>query len=204
MVARVGRRESAARSRELLLEGAIALLRTEGAAAVTTGRVAGAAGLSQSSFYAHFADRDACLEAAADAIGGRVIARLARTRGRIDPADVRGSLRRVYGSILTAFLAEPELTRIFLRHRSDETSPLGRAFRRRVDEARAQVVSILEAFGLGGDARAARAWAELLVAATLGLLEAVAFERVTSRKRVIDVLTDVTGAGLRALRSLEG
>jgi len=51
-------------TRQRLLTTALALLRAEGAAGVTTGRVAAGAGLSQSGFYRYFADLDACIDAA--------------------------------------------------------------------------------------------------------------------------------------------
>ena len=125
---RLTRKESTELTRRRLIDGAIEILRRDGVAAATTGRIASAAGLKQPSFYVHFADRDQVFEAAAAEIGRRVIGILKRQLRAIDRAHPRRSIRATYAAMTTAFLSEPELTRIFLRHRIDDGTVLGRHF----------------------------------------------------------------------------
>jgi AcrR family transcriptional regulator len=195
---RLSRLESSQVMRRRLILGAIDLLREHGVAGATTGRIATAAGLKQASFYAHFADRDACLEAAADEIGGQVLERLRSQQAGIDPRDLRRSIHGIFDSMFGVFVAEAELSRLFLRHRSDETSGLGRGFRRLLDRARADLVASFHLYGLTRSAGEAQAHAELLVAATLGALEAVLDERLT-REIALDNITAVTFAALSSL-----
>ncbi|WP_394850908.1 TetR/AcrR family transcriptional regulator [Pendulispora brunnea] len=199
MVLAITRKESNELTRKRLVNGAIDLLREKGVAAATTGRIAKAAGIKQSSFYAHFADRDEVLEVAAAEIGGRVLEKLKRQHAKLDPADVSGSVRRAFRAMGTAFLSEPELTRIFLRHRSDDTSPLGRSFRRLLDRARVELKESFHLYGLAPRPVVAECYAEIIVASTLGLLEAVLDGRVHDADAALDVLGGVTFTALRAL-----
>jgi AcrR family transcriptional regulator len=195
---RLSRRESKELTRKRLIDGAIALLRREGVAAATTGRIAEAAGIAQSSFYGHFSDRDECLEAAAAQIGGYVLHKIREQQADVTPTDLRASIERIYASVLDAFLAAPALTRIFLRHRDDDSSALGRAFRALIDRARADLQASFTRYGLS--APLARAtdipiYADLLIGATLAGVENLLSQR-GSRATVLTALTDSTYATL--------
>src|SRR5271166_1976965 len=85
-------RRSTELTRRRLVDGAVDILRREGLAAATTGRIASAAGLKQPTFYVHFTDRDEVFEAAADEIGRRMLEKLQRQHTKFDPKDVRRSL----------------------------------------------------------------------------------------------------------------
>lgn len=193
------RRESAELTRRRLVEGAIAILRREGVAAATTGRIAHAAGLKQPSFYAHFADRDAILHAAATEIARRVLGRLQREITKFDPANVRGSVRGAYAALIAAFLSEPELTRIFLRHRADDGTVLGRVFRGMLDRARADLLESLPRYGLHVGREKAESYVELQVASVLGTLEGLLDGRLRDRDAAVDALAATTIAVLRSL-----
>lgn len=193
------RRESKELTRRRLIDGAIDLIRAEGLAAATTGRIARAAGIRQSSFYGHFPDRDACLEAAADQIGSTVLEKVRRQHARFDAGDLRASVRRGFGSALAAFTSEPELGRLFLRHVADDESPMGRAFRRIVDRARLDLKEAFRRFGIDLAAEDAQVFAELLINATFGLADALLHERVRDRDAALDGVTMVTLAALRAV-----
>jgi TetR/AcrR family transcriptional regulator, fatty acid biosynthesis regulator len=196
----LGRKEAKEVTRRRLIDGAIDILRREGVAAATTGRIAEAAGIAQSSFYGHFTDRDQCLEAAAELIGGYVLHQVRKQRSQLDPRDLRASLRALYASVVQAFLSAPELTRIFLRHRTDDQSALGRAFREQVDRARVDLDASLRAFGVT-DAEPALTpvYVELLITGTLGVVEGLLDERIPDREAAIDGITNVTHAGLFSL-----
>ncbi|HLK38466.1 MAG TPA: TetR/AcrR family transcriptional regulator [Polyangiaceae bacterium] len=196
------RKEVTEITRRKLIDGAIEILRREGVAAATTGRIAAAAGLKQPSFYVHFKDRDEIIGAAAAEIGQRMLDRLQRQITRYDPAHARASLRQACNAMFGAFLAEPELTRIFLRHRNDDETVLGRVFGRFVQGARAQLRDAI----LASPRRVARvspqtadASVEVVVAALLGLLEGLVYGRVDDIDVAADVMTRMTAGVLRPL-----
>lgn len=198
MPVQLTRRESSAVTRRRLIDAAIDLLRAEGAAAATTGRIAGAAGLAQASFYAHFRDRDACLEAAALEIGELVLARLRAALLPIDERDLRGSIRRVYAALLDVFMVERELTLLFIAHRADASSPLGAGLRSSLARARADLVTAIRLYGVRPSAAEAACYAEILVSVMLGLAESVLAGRV-ERELGLDATADVTYSALRGL-----
>jgi AcrR family transcriptional regulator len=197
--ARLTRRESTELTRRRLIDGAIEILRQEGVAAATTGRIASAAGLKQPSFYVHFADRDEILHAAAVEIGQRMIAKLEGELSGIDAADARRSIRAAHAAIVDTFLGEPELTRIFLRHRTDDSTVLGRAFRRLLDEARGQLANSLLRHGIAVPRPTAEVYVELQVATVLGMLEGLLDGRLTDRAAAVDAVARVTGAMMHSL-----
>lgn len=185
-------------TRQRLIDGAVDILRREGLAAATTGRIASAAGLKQPTFYVHFEDRDEVFEAAAEEIGRRMLEKLQRQHTKFDPRDVRRSLAATYRSILAAFLSEPELTRIFLRHRADEGTVLGRVFSRQVREARQAMAQNAPFYGapVGGAPAVVEAYVEIIVSSVLGVVEALLDGRVRDRDAAIDALADVTVTAL--------
>jgi AcrR family transcriptional regulator len=197
--ARLTRKASTELTRRRLIDGAIEILRRDGFAAATTGRIASAAGLKQPSFYVHFEDRDQVFEAAANEIGRRVIEILKRQLTAIDRTHPRRSIRAAYAAVTAAFLSEPELTRVFLRHRVDDGTVLGRTFRSLLDQVRGELVESIGRWGVALPRSAAEAHIELLVAATLGLLEGLLDGRLHDREPVIDAISNVTLAMFRSL-----
>ncbi len=196
------RRESTAVVRRRLLTAAVDLLRAEGATAATTGRIARGAGLAQASFYAHFRDRDACLEAAATEIGEHVLARLRGALLPIDGRDLRGSIRRVYAALLDVFLGDRELTLLFIAHRADPSSPLGVGLRNSLGRARADLITAIRLYGVRPSAAEAACYAEILVSVMLGLAESVLTGRV-ERELGLDSVADITHGALRHLLTPE-
>jgi AcrR family transcriptional regulator len=196
---RLTRKASTELTRRRLIDGAIEILRRDGVAAATTGRIASAAGLKQPSFYVHFADRDQVFEAAANEIGRRVLGILKRQLTAIDRTRPRRSIRAAYAAVTEAFLSEPELTRIFLRHRIDDGTVLGRTFRRLLDQVRGELVESIGSYGIALPRGAAEAHIELLVAASLGLIEGLLDGRLRDREAGVDALSGATIAMFRSL-----
>jgi AcrR family transcriptional regulator len=197
--ARLTRKASTELTRRRLIDGAIEILRRDGVAAATTGRIASAAGLKQPSFYVHFADRDAIFEAAAVEIGRRVIEMLKQQLTEFDPTHARRAIRAAYASMTAAFLSEPELTRIFLRHRTDDGTVLGRTFRKLLDQARNEIVESLGRYQVVLPRDTAEAHIELLVAGLLGLLEALLAGRLRDENAAVDAIAGATTAMFRSL-----
>jgi AcrR family transcriptional regulator len=196
---RLTRKASAELTRRKLIDGAIEILRRDGVAAATTGRIASAAGLKQPSFYVHFEDRDQVFEAAANEIGRRVMEILKRQLTDVDLAHPQRSIRAGYAAMTAAFLSEPELTRLFLRHRIDDGTVLGRTFRRLLDLARGQLVEGVARYGVVVPRDVAEAHSELLVAGVLGLLEGLLEGRLRDQEAAVDAISNVTIAMFRSL-----
>jgi TetR/AcrR family transcriptional regulator, transcriptional repressor for nem operon len=85
------------KTRAQILEAAMALLVSEGPAAVTIHGVMRAAGLSHGGFYAHFDSRDALLEAAISAAAARTLGGLFAGADPTNDADPRDVIGRYLG-----------------------------------------------------------------------------------------------------------
>jgi AcrR family transcriptional regulator len=185
-------------TRRRLIDGAVEILRREGVSAATTGRIAGVAGLKQPTFYVHFTDRDEVFEAAAAEIGQRMVAKLERLHTKFDPGNPRTSLRAMYAAIVASFLADSELTRIFLRHRADDGTVLGRMFALQLQQARKAIMESLPLYGVSAPRPISEAYVEIIVSAVLGVLEALVDAGLKDREVAVDALTDVTANVLQS------
>ncbi|NOY92539.1 MAG: TetR/AcrR family transcriptional regulator [Deltaproteobacteria bacterium] len=190
--------EAKQRTRGRLIEATLEVLYREGEAKLTTGRVAAAAGVAQPTFYVHFASMDEALTEAAERVSERVRVRLRDYREGLGVESPREAVARTFSSSLRALLAEPHMTELFLRHRRDVSSPLGRRFRQTIDAARHDLREDLLRMGLVKHEETAAVQAELLVgmvlAATEGLLDGRLLEIATASR----ALTEVAEHFLRA------
>ena len=194
------RNKSSESTRHKLVEGAIEILRHEGLNAATTGRIAQAAGLKQPTFYAHFADRDAVLEAAAIEICRRMAERLASHLTGFDSSDKAAALRSTYEALISGYLAHPELTRLFLRHRIDDGSPLGRVFSRFLASSRALLSQRFSKFIAAVGEECVNVHIEMLQANMLGVVEALVEHRLRDRDLAVRAVIAAESAGLQWLR----
>jgi TetR/AcrR family transcriptional regulator, fatty acid biosynthesis regulator len=204
-VAKLSRREAKALSRQRLIDATIEILVGEGPGALTTGRVARAAGLSQPSFYVHFRDMDEALEVAAQTIGERIRQTLVEARRRLKTDRSRSALSEAFGVALDAFLSQPVCTQVLLRYRRDETTPVGRYAQALLETLRGDLVADCRAMGLD----AARApglelFAEYTMAMTLSTVEGILDGRLSDRARCLDALVRSSVAVYGALQSWPG
>jgi AcrR family transcriptional regulator len=165
-------------TRRKLVGAAIEILRREGLNAATTGYIARSAGLEQATFDMHFRGRDEILEAAATEIARRMTERLESHLDRFDSSDLAGSLRNTYQAEISGFLAERELTRLFLRHRVDDGSPLGRVFSRHLASARELLAWRLSKFSAIVGDESVRLYVEMRQATMFGVIEALVENRL--------------------------
>ncbi|MEL6340838.1 MAG: TetR/AcrR family transcriptional regulator [Myxococcota bacterium] len=111
-----------ARTRRRLLAATLDILSNEGAAALTTTRVAEAAGIVQSGFYRHFANMDACLREALDPIQKHVRQDIAQRRrswfARFGADGADGPAH--YADSLAFVDAHPQLSEIAIKRRFDD------------------------------------------------------------------------------------
>ena len=109
-----------ARSRamfEALIEATARILRTEGAEAVSTNRVAQVAGVSVGSLYQYFPGRDALMYAVLER---QERAQLAMLAAALEPpldGPLPDLVRKVVGALLAFHRNDPELTRVILEQR---------------------------------------------------------------------------------------
>lgn len=115
-VAKVARKQpKQARSQEtvrVILDGAIRVLNQEGSSAMTTTRVAEAAGVSVGTLYQYFSDRDAVLDALQDREFDRAVHMLKDNLGRADFSSSREQARAVVAGLLQLYRDSPGLHRV--------------------------------------------------------------------------------------------
>jgi TetR/AcrR family transcriptional regulator, fatty acid biosynthesis regulator len=192
----ISRRVTKERTRQKLIEATLRVLHEHGPAALTTGRIANAAGLAQPTFYVHFADMEDALTQAAAAVEERLLAKLREFRAELDVRDPEEGVRSIFRSTVRALVAEPHLTQLYLRHRHDVDSPLGRRFRHGTHRARTELAEDLQ--GMGVPVGNLDAHAEAVVGMTLGIIEALLEGRLDNRDDAVEALVHICTASLRA------
>jgi AcrR family transcriptional regulator len=193
---RLTRKQAKARTRERLVDAVLEHVRRDGLAGLTTGKIAEAAGIAQSSFYVHFASMDEALRSAADLIAAELSRRIRDERDALgSPArDAAATVRLTCAATLNALLAEPALLELLLGHRRDRASPLGACLRGIVAQTRADLVGDLAALGDDADADAVDLMAELAIGSTLAACEGVLDGRLSDREACLEALARVTEA----------
>lgn len=193
---RMTRKEAKERTRQRLIEAVLEHVRTSGLGGLTTGKIAEAAGIAQSSFYVHFTDMDDLLQAAADKLGTETNAVIRAERHRLvrHASDPAASLRAVYEATLNAVMAVPAFAELLIGHRRDTTSPLGETLRAIVDQARQDFMNDLVEFGWDADDPHLAVHVELIVGATFTVVEAFLDGRLKDRAACLDALVAMTQA----------
>jgi AcrR family transcriptional regulator len=181
--------KNSAVTRRKLVGAAIEILRRERLEAATTAHIAQSAGLTEATFYVHFRGRDEILEAAGTEIARRMTQRLETHLERFDSPDLAGSLRSIYDAEISGFLAERELTRLFLHHRVNDGSPLGRVFSRHLASARKLLAWRLSKLrAIVGD-ESVRLYVEMRQATMFGVVEALVENRLLDHDASVRDLT---------------
>ncbi len=186
------RKEAKERTRQRLIDAVLHHIRENGMSGLTTGRVAEAAGIAQSSFYVHFKDMDEALQAAAEKLGVEMRGLLTEQRQRVDLArSPNANLRVAYEGTLRALLAYPALTDLMLSHRRDRNSPLGECLRAIIAEAREDLISDVRHI-FGDAATDFDLEAHFIVGLTLTTVEGVVDGRLESVEGSLDHLVQMT------------
>lgn len=181
-VRRDARRE---RNRKQLIDATLELVSREGSGGLTVTRIARAAGMEPSGFYAHFKSSKQCEQAAAaefDRFVGSLLQPYLGARGVLD----RNLAATALEQLLRTWLAEPRWSKLMLRARYED-SPFGDLTRGILDEVRKDVRVVVwdlaVAAGAGGrHLDRMSALAEVIVGHYMTLLEAVVQERVADVK----------------------
>lgn len=118
-------RGSKTESRSKLLNAAEAIIRKEGAGAVTTVKVTKKAGFAQSAFYLHFKNVDDCLRCAGERIADKIRTSVARERRRMQQ-EALGEFEAEFQFhlFILKIFDDHGVATILLKNRHDPT-PLG-------------------------------------------------------------------------------
>jgi AcrR family transcriptional regulator len=173
------------RNRKQLIDATLELVAREGSGGLTATRIARAAGMDPSGFYAHFKSSKQCEQAAAaefDRFVGSLLKPYLDVRALRDLKSSGVALEQ----LLYAWLAEPRWSRLMLRARYEE-SAFGDLTRGILEEVRKDVRVLLwdlaVASGAGGrHLDQIAALAEVCVGHYMTLLEAVVQQRVVDVK----------------------
>ena len=191
-VARTTRKEAKERTRRKLIEAIVKILHGEGPTALTTQRIADVAGVAQPTFYTHFTDLEAALDAVAGDLGEQLLGRMRATAPDPSERDPREAMRVSFRAFLDAVLEDRRLAEIFLRHRRDQSSPFGKRFKRVLAATRDRIEEQLVARGI----EEAPLHAALIVGMSIGAVEALLDKRVADQQACVDALVHHTTAAL--------
>jgi AcrR family transcriptional regulator len=169
------------RNRKQLIDATLELVAQEGSGALTVTRIARAAGMDPSGFYAHFKSSKECEQAAAAEFDRYIGSLLKPYLDVRSPRSVTSSAQALQ-RLFEAWLAEPRWSKLMLRARFEE-SAIGKLMRAILDGVRKDVQSVLWDVAVGVGARGRHldrvaALAELCVGNYMTLLEAVVQGRV--------------------------
>jgi len=192
MTRSLSREEGKLITRRRLLEAAATVLREEGLAALTTSRVARESGVAQPTFYVHFKDMDALLQALADEKISAIRVALREARRRIQAADGEDALRDTFRLPLRAFVEQPDLWRLFFQDLHRPQSPLGRMAREIQTEMQRDLVEDLEAMGAPAGTPAERERVEMVAESLMVLTQTFGLGFIDGRysdlEKVVDLL----------------
>ncbi len=183
------RKANKERTRNKLVQATLKILHKQGPTALTTGRIAQAAGVAQPTFYVHFKDMDEALEEAAVTVGDALRTRLREFRdGLEDGASPQAATRHAFSTGVEALTADRRTAELFLRHRRDVANPLGRRWRELMDGAREDLIADLHARGVGKLVDDLVVLADTIIGLVLTTVESILDGRVTNRAAAMEMM----------------
>jgi TetR/AcrR family transcriptional regulator, fatty acid biosynthesis regulator len=189
------------RTRNRLVKSAIRVLYRSGATALTTGKVASEAGVAQPTFYVHFDDMKALLQEVASTISGAIVARMQPVRETVMSEPSRRAVREACEMSVRALVEDPRYAELYLRHRRDVSSPLGKRFSELTKTARGALLEELTRIGLRDELPHIEIHVDLIFGMTLGLIEGIVDRRVSDLDAAVDILADSIIAQVRSHRN---
>jgi TetR/AcrR family transcriptional regulator, transcriptional repressor for nem operon len=167
-----GAERSAERTREALLAAGVGVAEREGLAGLSVNRVVAEAGVAKGTFYVHFADREAFVDALHEGFHERVLEAVAKATEKVPPGAER--LWRAVEAYLDVSLRERAIKALSLEARTQ--GALTAAMSERQERFAAAAVPSFKAMGWP-DAKAA---AQLLSAMT----SEIAIRELEARRRL--------------------
>ena len=196
------RKASKERTRSRLIQATLKILHQKGPGALTTGRIAEAAGVAQPTFYVHFDGMDAALEQAAQTVADALRSRLRDYREGVREAGAFEAVRLAYSLSVDALLADRRAATLVLRHRRDVASPLGKRWSALIADAREDLLADLAAAGVTDQIEQPGLFADMVIGMTLTLVEGVLDGRIAADEKdaAIDTMVRTTMAGIEESR----
>lgn len=196
-------------TRQRLIEAALSLLRDEGTAALSSVRIAQAAGIAQSGFYRYFADVDCCVAAGLTDLGAGLRRDIAeRRRALLTAGAGREAFAQHYLENLELVRQHGKLVELLVKRRFDPAAtqrPLAALVRGFRADLKADFVASARALGRPADHGVLGIAAELVIGASLAASEALVDGRLRThaeRAHAAGVLAALGEAGfLAALES---
>lgn len=130
------------RNRRKLVDAALELVAEGGPGAMNPARVARAAGMDPSGFYAHFKNAEECEREAAQDLE-RYLASHFEPYALVKRMHDEESGRVAFAALYRSWLAEPRWCKLMLRTRHHEASPIGRRMHAIVADVRGDVCEML-------------------------------------------------------------
>ncbi|MCA9534738.1 MAG: TetR/AcrR family transcriptional regulator [Myxococcales bacterium] len=196
------RKANKERTRHKLVQATLKILHKQGPTALTTGRIAQAAGVAQPTFYVHFKDMDEALEEAAVSVGESIRTRLREFRdGLEDGASPQVATRQAFTTGVEALIADRRSAELFLRHRRDVANPLGRRWRELMDGAREDLIADLHARGVGKQVDDLVVLADTIIGLVLTTVESILDGRVTNRAAAMEMMMRSVEASMQPTTS---
>jgi len=192
------RQASKIRTRNRLVRSAIRLLHRSGVTALTTGKIASEAGVAQPTFYVHFEDMKALLNEVASQISATIITRMQPVRETVMSEPSRRTVREACEMSVRALVEDPRFADLYLRHRRDVDTPLGKRFGELTKMARAVLREELLRIYPEGELPQLDIHVDLIFGMTLGLIEAIVDRRVSDLDAAVDILADSIIAQVRS------
>jgi hypothetical protein len=132
---------------------------------------------------------DEALEEAAVTVGDALRARLRDFReGLEDGASPQRATRQAFTAGVDALIADRRSAELFLRHRRDVATPLGRRWRELMDGAREDLIADLHARGVGKQVDDLVVLADTIIGLVLTAVESILDGRVTNRAAATDMM----------------
>lgn len=168
------RAEAKARSRQRLIDAAVAILDEHDVAELTTVEITKRAGLAQSSFYVHFASIDHLLKELVDQVWEERRTASRRTREAADVSSTDEWYRVRFGAHVAGLIAHPAIFRLVMRARLDPNSVVGEDARAQQGKSRKNLAAGLKEMGAPARTAADKRRLRMAAAGLLAVNETIA------------------------------
>ncbi len=178
------RKANKERTRQKLIQATLTVLHKQGASALTTGRIAAEAGVAQPTFYVHFNGMDDALSQTAAQVAEESLQNLVGFRSAVGVGSPIEMIRYAFASSIDNLMEQPELTELYLRHRLDVDSPLGRGWTEITNKARADLAEDLKRMSIPESTL----FSELIVAQVIGTVEGLLHKRIVDKDAAVEMM----------------
>lgn len=168
------------------MRGVLLTIQRHGIGGLTTGRVAGLAGIAQPTFYVHFRNMDEALEETASKVAGRFDVALAPSQAS-SAQHPSAALHDAVSQCTRALVADATVADVFMRCRRDRGTPLGRAWTLLMQRLHLRMTELVFRVRPGISPPLATLHAEMLVGIVLALAEGTIEGRIQDLEQATQI-----------------